>query len=284
MANSSFFFDNQADLATITASSTAGGTMAAANVQNTQRTVFWRSGTGTTSRLDITLAAIYGATHLALVDLNLTTAGTIRVQSWSDAVGGSVPGVDMTFNPLLYLNDGFIPSLYGSGLYGLGIYGSSYPVSTDAGKNLTLVPLGVTSTDAYWRITFTDANTTYQQCGRLFIGNAVTMGVNLSYGWSAKRIERSVAKEALGGQRFVVKRQGRLQITGLFEAMTDTERTQFLIRLNDYGESKPFIFSVFPEQTSRGLTTGLYGRFSAPEVSGASLGRNRLQFTVLEEL
>ena len=52
MANSIFLFDNQADDGVVVASSTAGGTTPASNVQNPQRSAVWRSGAGTTSQLN----------------------------------------------------------------------------------------------------------------------------------------------------------------------------------------------------------------------------------------
>jgi len=169
-------------------------------------------------------------------------------------------------------------------MYGIGVYGSTLPITQDSGRNITIVPLGVTSTDGFWRITFTDANVSYQQCGRVFLGAGLTFGANLSYGWQAKRIERSVARESIGGQRYVQPRDSRLQLSGTFSFLTDTERTVVLQRIQEYGESKPFIYSVYPESSNQGLTTTLYGRFSSTGITGKTFNLNDLQFTVVEEL
>ena len=76
---------------------------------------FWRSGAGTSSYINGTLAAVREVSHLGLVDLNLSTVGTIRVQFWTDALGGSVGVLDKTVSPTLYIEDRErTPSAYGN--------------------------------------------------------------------------------------------------------------------------------------------------------------------------
>ena len=282
MANSIFLFDNQADDGTVTASSTASGSTPASNVQNSQRSAVWRSGAGTSSQLNCTFSSVFGITHAALVDVNLTTAGTIRLQSWSDALGGSSPGVDVTFSPTLYVNTNLVSAAYDTGVYGIGAYGLSAALNSD--KNITIFPLGLISFDPYWRITFSDVNTSYQQCGRLILGSGQEFSANLSYGWQASRQDRSPAVESLGGQRFVQPRDDRLQLSGAFDFLTDAERTEMLLRLQQFGQRKPFVFSIFPEQSNQGMTTTAYGRFASAAISGSKWNINQLPFTVIEEL
>jgi len=282
MANAIFLFDNQADDGIVTASSTASGTTPASNVQNPQRSAVWRSGAGSTSQLNCTLSSIYGVTHAALVDVNLSTAGTIRLQSWSDALDGSVPGVDVTFYPTLYVNTALISTAWGSGPFGIGAYGLSGVLNS--AKNITIIPLGAANFDPFWRITLTDINTSYQQFGRLFLGSGQAVTHNMSYGWQADRQERSVSVESLGGQRFVQPRDDRLQLRGAFDFLTDTERTEMLLRMQQFGQRKPFIFSVYPEQSNQGMTTTVYGRFASVSVSGTHFNINQLPFSIVEEL
>ena len=123
MPNSIFLFDNLADAATLAASSTAGSTMAVANVQDPQRSKFWRSGAGTSSYINGTLAAVRGVSHLGLVDLNLSTIGTIRVQFWTDSLGGSAGVLDTTVSPTLYIEDERTPAHFGVGPFGRGPFG-----------------------------------------------------------------------------------------------------------------------------------------------------------------
>lgn len=282
MANAIFLFDNQADDGVITASSTAGGTTPASNVQNPQRSAVWRSAAGTTSQLNCTLSSIYGVTHAALVDVNLSTAGTIRLQSWSDALDGSVPGVDVTFYPTLYVNTALVSTAWGMGPYGIGSYGLSGALNS--AKNITIIPLGLLSFDPYWRVTLSDINTSYQQFGRLFLGSGQELTYNLTYGWQADRQERSVSVESLGGQRYTQPRDDRLQLRGTFDFLTDAERTEMLLRMQQFGQHRPFVFSVYPEQSNQGMTTTVYGSFSSVSVSGLFYNSNQLPFTVIEEL
>lgn len=284
MSKSLFLLDNQSDEGTITASSTAGATMAATNLQDEQRSKFWRSGSGTTSNLSITLPSPYGADYLALVDLNLSTAATIRVQSWADSVGGSDAGVDITVSPTLYINTDLIAAAYGQGPYGIGPYGSNAVITQANVRNITLIPFGETSIDAYWKVTFDDVNGTYQQCGRLVLAKATQFAVNLSKGWSAQRVPRTQTRESIGGQSYRQRRDSRLQINGSFDALSDDERTAMLIRMQEFDESKAFVYSIHPEATNRGLTTTLYGRFSGSSMSNPESAVSAFNFSVIEEL
>ena len=282
MANAIFLFDNQADSGIITASSTASGTTPASNVQNPQRSAVWRSGAGTTSHLNCSLTSIYGITHIAVVDVNLTTAGTIRLQSWADALGGSVPGVDATFKPTLYVNTALVSTAYGMGPYGVGPYGLS--AALNSAKNITIIPLVGRNFSPFWRVTLTDGNTSYQQFGRLILGAGQTFGFNMSYGWQADRQERSVSVESLGGQLYTQPRDDRLRLGGTFDFLTDAERTSMLMRMQQFGQRKPFVFSMYPEQSNQGMTTTVYGCFSSVSMSGTNFNINKLPFGVVEEL
>jgi hypothetical protein len=284
MSKSIFLLDNQAVGGTITASSEAGATMAAANLLDEQRSRFWRSGVGTTSHVDLTIPTPFGAAYLALVDLNLSTAAEIRVQSWADAIDGAEPGIDTTVPPTLYINTDLLAAAYGQGPFGVGSYGANAVVTQVNVRNITLVPLGRTSIDAYWRVTFTDVNGTYQQCGLIVLAKGVEFEINLSHGWSAKRIPRSVTRESIGGQTYRQRRDSRLQLDGSFAALTEDERTALLIRLQEFDESRPFVYSIHPEASNRGLTTTIYGRFSGPTVSNPDYGISNFNFSVIEEL
>lgn len=282
MPNSIFLFDNLADAATLAASSTAGSTMAVANLQDPQRSKFWRSGAGTSSYINGTLAAVREVSHLGLVDLNLSTVGTIRVQFWTDALGGSVGVLDKTVSPTLYIEDERTPSAYGSGLYGAGPYGIG-AITQDQARNITIIPFGANIAAAYWRVTFTDTAGSYQQCGRLFLAKAVEFEQNLSYGWGAEAVDETVQRFSLGKQRYYNAIDRRLRLRGSFEWLTEDERTRMTKRLINWGQHRPLIYSVFPESTNRGLVTTVYGRLESGGITNPQYGQNSLQFTVQED-
>ena len=282
MPNSIFLFDNLADAATLAASSTAGSTMAVANLQDYQRTKFWRSGAGTSSYVNGTLAAVREVSHLGLVDLNLSTVGTIRVQFWTDALGGSVGVLDKTVSPTLYIEDERTPSAYGSGLYGAGPYGIG-AITQDQARNITIIPFGANITAAYWRVTFADTAGSYQQCGRLFLGKAVEFEQNLDHGWGAEAVDETVERYSLGKQRYYNAVDRRLRLRGSFKWLTEDERTRMTKRLINWGQHRPFIYSVFPESTNRGLVTTVYGRLESAGITNPQYGQNILDFSVLED-
>lgn len=283
MPNSIFLFDNLADAATLAASSTAGSTMAVANVQDPQRSKFWRSGAGTSSYISGTLAAVRGVSHLGLVDLNLSTIGTIRVQFWTDALGGSAGVLDVTVRPTLYIEDERTPNNWGVGLYGAGPYGIG-AITQDQARNITIIPLGSTINAAYWRVTFTDTAGSYQQCGRLFLAKAVEFENNLSYGWGAEAVDETVRRQSLGGQGYYNAKDRRLRLRGSFDWLTEDERTRMTKRLINWGQHRPLIYSVFPESTNRGLVSTVYGRLESGGITNPGYGQNALAFTVLEDL
>lgn len=283
MANALFLLDNAADNSTVAASSETPSAPAS-NVQSSRRADFWRSLFGnTTSNLDFTLfvAPAGGVTHVALIDVNLSKYGTIRVQAWTDALGGAALVVDTTVAPTLYVDPSIPDSLY-YGSYGPGPYGIPDFAAINA-RNITLIPVTTTSA-LYWRITFTDLNTSYQQCGRVFISAGVSLLRNIAYGWSARLIENTVFKKSIGGQRYSQPRDPQLQLSGNFDFLSDAERSAFIINMRRFGESRPIVFSVFPEQTNQGLTTTLYGAMSGMSVSHTDVGRNQMPLTVTEEL
>ena len=282
MPNSIFLFDNLADAATLTASSTAGSTMAVANLQDAQRSKFWRSGAGTSSYWDMTLPAVRGVTHGSLVDLNLSTVGTIRWRAWTDAINGSNKVLDVTVSPTLYIEDERTPQHWNQGRYGAGPYGVG-AITQDQARNITLVPFASTITAAYWRINFADAAGSYQQCGRLFLARAVEFEQNLSHGWGAAPIDDTVNRYSLGKQRTYNAIDRRLRLRGNFDWLTEDERVRMTKRLINWGLHRPLIYSIFPEGTNRGLVSTVYGRLASAEIGNPQYGQNTLAFTVEED-
>lgn len=95
MPNLRVCYDNAADTATLSASSTAG-TLVVANLQNDSKAVPWRS-TGTTATLTATWADLQTIGIVALPWTNLTAAATIRVRGYTnigDTVGVATPVFD----------------------------------------------------------------------------------------------------------------------------------------------------------------------------------------------
>lgn len=285
MSKSIFLFDNQVDEATLLASTEASAVLAVENLQNEQRTKRWRSGAGTSSTISITLSESLGVDYFALIDLNLTTGGEIRLQSWDDALDGAEETLDETISPTLYVSTDVAAAAFGQGLFGSGAFGANAALSQSSGRNITIYALPETSYSQYFKITLTDTNTTYQQMGRLFLGKALEFDYNLSVGCNIRRVPLTTSKFSIGRQRFKQPRGSQLQISGTFPHLTDAERVNILIRLEDYINYKPFVYSIYPDNDNNGLSTTLYGVFDgSPDVTPEFFNSSRLNFTVTEEL
>lgn len=85
MSNLRIVYDNAADRATVTASSTAG-VLAAANLLTDTKSDVWRA-TDTSARLTLSWSAGEAIACIALPFCNLSPSATIRAQLYSDAAG-----------------------------------------------------------------------------------------------------------------------------------------------------------------------------------------------------
>lgn len=213
----------------------------------------------------------------------LSGGGTITATPILDVDFTTLPGADFTITPTLYAT-AVAANNYGGDAYGNGNFGASAPASQLDARNITIYPFGASYADRYWRITFEDANTSYQQLARLYLTTPVEFTYNLSWGWKMSRDDRSAKRESLGGQRFVQERDSRLRISGDFDYLTEAERTAMAIRLFDLGDIDPIIFSVYPEATQRGLTTTGYGHLEDTSLSHKNYLNNAFPFTFVEDL
>lgn len=281
--NALFLLSNFVESGVVEAS-TETPTAPATNVQNSQRSQIWRSDFGGSSYVDITLPAARDVSHVAIVDTNITVNGTIQVEAWDDAIDGATQTVDTTVAPNLYVDPNEVAIPFGEGAFGSGPFGAVESSALINGRNITLIALPADVTSQFFRITFADDDTSWQQAGVIYLANAEQFAVNIGYGWQASRIERSGFRESLGGQRYVQQRDGRLVLEGTFEFLTDAERTRTLITLQRFGEFRPLLFSIIPQTTDEGLTATVYGTLRSTSVTAHNFSLNRLQFQAVEEL
>ena len=280
MGNSIFMFSNQLDTATLTASSAA---LPVTNLTNPQRSKIWRS-TSNTAWVSAQLDAANGADYLAIVDLNLSNSGMIRVRAWLDAVDGAELEFDQYYDPNVFSVNTEVDVDYGLGDYGLGAFGTNSPISATTRKNVQLLPFGQTLISPFYKIDFMDENVTYVQAGVLFLAKARVFEINLSYDWNIRQIDRSVSKESIAGQRYIQPRDTRLEIRGKFGALSEAERTDMIVQITEVGNTRPIIYSVFPLNNNVGLTTTIYGSFTDSDITNKFENRNEFSFTVTEEL
>jgi|APGre2960657404_1045060.scaffolds.fasta_scaffold00061_3 hypothetical protein len=281
MSKSTFLFTNQiATAENLTASSEA---LPVTNLVNPQRTRVWRS-TANTASISFSLTDIAGADYLALVDLNLTSTGVIRVRAWDDAVDGSMLTFDQYYDPVIFVSGSEADINYSGGDYGLGAFGLANSIASSSRKNVNLFPFGQVVLSPFYKVDLIDENLTYIQAGIMFLSKARTYDINLAYNWNISQIDRSVSKESIAGQKYIQPRDTRLQISGRFPALSETERTDTIVDITEMGTTKPFIYSVFPENNNIGLTTTVYGSFSDSNLTNNFTNRNEFNFTVVEDL
>jgi hypothetical protein len=214
----------------------------------------------------------------------LTSTGVIRVRAWDDAVDGSMLTFDQYYDPVIFVSGSEADINYSGGDYGLGAFGLANSIASSSRKNVNLFPFGQVVLSPFYKVDLIDENLTYIQAGIMFLSKARTYDINLAYNWNISQIDRSVSKESIAGQKYIQPRDTRLQISGRFPALSETERTDTIVDITEMGTTKPFIYSVFPENNNIGLTTTVYGSFSDSNLTNNFTNRNEFNFTVVEDL
>lgn len=277
-----FLWDNLVDLASTTlAADSEELAMPDTRLQQLARWRKHRSTAGTSTVYNITLDGS-GATGTnpvnvgAVVDFNGTDTGEIRLQAWTDSLGGATEVFDQTIQMDEYPR-------------GVGTYGAGKFDSTVFDRNVVLFDIDLDTNPSaefarYWRYTLTDTNTSYQQASRVFLGQGVQFQVNYDYGRTSSRRARSTEKIALGGQRYTQPRPSPVEIGLVFENLTAAEETELQIRERQHGEHSPFIFALSPGQTLGEAQTQIYGHFEGFTLVRPRLNLHRWQTSVVEDL
>jgi hypothetical protein len=208
-----FMADNMLDRAAALTASSEAASLPVTNLQDHQRTNVWRTnGNPGQASVDITLApGEPGVSGIAVVDHNLSLAGSIRVQAWTDSINGANVVVDETIQPYSPV------AAFGDGLFGDGLFGGYEavgPFSSYSARSLLRVVSFIHSSVAvgalYWRVTLIDTVPDYLQCGRIFIGEVWQPVVNHSWGSKLNRVSQTSKRESRGGQLYSNPRPGRM--------------------------------------------------------------------------
>lgn len=239
--NVAFMFDNQVDRAAVAASSEAGS-LPAVNLKNSDRSVVFRTGAVTTVTVDVTLAAgeLAPVNMAAIVDHNVGYSGSIRLQSWSDAIGGASPGVDVTVLPyeeLLAVTD--------------AAHGDIDRALLNLPRVVTLVPIAAANTHRYWRWTLTDATKSYLQAARLCLGASYQPKVNIDWGWAKSLGRRTRGNETLGGQRYGNALPKRKTMDVTLSWMDYADAAGLDLQLQTLGDLTPVIATIYTDDDGK---------------------------------
>lgn len=261
MSNIRVIYNNAADRATLSASSTAGA-LVAANLLTDLKSVVWR-GTGTTESITATWTTAELVQGVILPFTNLSSASTIRIRFYTNAAdstpiydSGTIPAVP---GPLLGLW-GWGTLLLGANAYSYG--GSSYArawADTPYAVKKVVIDLVDSSNPSG-----------YVEAGRLVIGNIWESSKNPDYGISVTPVDTSKHSRSGAGDLMtdLGTRHNRMALP--MSNLSPDDRTSLWNILRVNGQSRPIFVSVFPGDEDSDLEQmhQLYGKLvTSPAMS-----------------
>lgn len=220
---------------TVAASASATG-YAATNLQNTKRTLKWRSST-TTGNQTVT------------VSFSARTINAVAIGDW-----------------LLHTSGGTVKAEYKNGGGAYAAFGGGTGVFTIPSPARTLLSVlystgGVTATDI--RITFTNtgAVSAYVELGLLFIADSAgyfTATVNVTDDLGFGLVDPSEERVSIGGQKEFNQKTGYLVVPTEFGWIGATQKDSLLAIRDSVGRRIPVIVAIDPDDANKTI----YGRLS----------------------
>ena len=275
-----FLWNNAVPRGTVSAPEVA--TLPASNLQTVQRSEVWRSPSGTSVDIDITLdSAEEAAVAIAgLVDHNLGPEGKIRLRGWSDALGGSNQVEDVTVTPW--------ESVYGYGVGGYGANGYGGALSGQTAsliRPVTLLPLSDYHDALYWRMTLTDPDIPYFEAAVPYLGDLHQMANNMSWGWRLRHRPRTRFTESRGGQRYGAPQRGRFEMDLPFDLMDQVDKSALWQRYLQIENHNPLIVCARPIGGFEQLLTSIYCHFEGGlDTADHHVDDTRTTLKLVEEL
>lgn len=264
-SNILFCFNNYVGEAVLVASSEADPVdMPVENLVSKNRDLVWRSVAELTPGVSETIAVTlddpeaYPVSVFAFVDLFMSPTGTVRIQSWVDAVSGAVPGVDITYDAFSAFN-GYGVDGFGQGGYG----GGSVQDTIDVTKPVALMVLPAFREEKYWLITFTDPETTYVQASHMHVGAHWQPDRNISKGFSREVEDRTELIQSVGGQEYGDDRDERIWMQGAIRHLDQQDADYLYSKFLRLKKRVPFIVCAKFNDTIEQLYTTKLMRFDS---------------------
>lgn len=180
MANAALAYLNLADSGNISTSSQAI-TMPISNLQTPHVLIRWRSVIND-AYFVIDLLSVQSVDTVMLRGLTLGTNGTVRLRlSATDPTGATGELLDT----------------------GLVTTGTTENYDADYGSFVYVLSAAVNA--RYVRIDLADADSTYVEAGRVFVGKLTRFTYNYNWGWSLGYVDRSARPKSRGGQTLVLE-------------------------------------------------------------------------------
>jgi hypothetical protein len=252
MANLRILYNNVADSATITASTTASG-FAASNMQNAQKTSVHRS-TGTTVTYTLTWATGQKINGIALPATNLPGSDTIQVSLFTN-IGDSVPVAGITNTASsgrsTLLQNGATTTDYTQFSFGGATKTSGwFPLVYQIKRiDITLTTTGVNQID----------------CARIVCGEyweptrQVDKGIELGF------TDQSEIITTRSGNTYVDRKPIVETMNFQLQYLSESDRQQFMKIMRSWGSTGLVYVCVFPDNTNPELTQAysIYGRLQS---------------------
>jgi hypothetical protein len=164
--------------------------------------------------IQVNLGSAKAIRCFALLNHNISFAGTVRIRGYSDSSYSSM--------------------VTGADTGAVNVWPQSNFTTDDASKypNSWIGLFSSSKTAQYWKIEITDTSNPngYVQLGRLWLGDAnFEPSVGLNYGSSLGYVPRDLIEESLGGVKWSEKRIPRRSMHATFDALTDEDKYQALI-------------------------------------------------------
>lgn len=247
--NLRILYNNVADLATITASTTASG-FAASNMQNAQKTSVHRSA-GTIVTYTVTWTSDQAINGIALPATNLTGNDTIQVTLFNSSAA-----VLTTLNSTT-------ACLGRSTLLQSGATTTDYTQFAFGGATKTSIWFTTLYTTVRsLTITLTSSTVSQIDCARIVCGQYWEPGRQVDKGIELGFTDQSDVITTRSGNTYVDRKPITETMNFQLQYLSDTDRAQFMKIMRAWGNSGLIYICVFPDNTNPELTQAysIYGR------------------------
>lgn len=250
MANLRVIYNNLADAATITASTTASG-FSVDNLKNTQKTSIHRS-TGATVTYTLTWSTAQSINCVALPATNLQAGDTIKIVGYTETA--DTTPIYETDN--LQACTGRVTTLYNK---------TSLPTYVDfsfGGATKTSIWLPTTYQLKKLVITLTSTTVTAIDCARLICGTYWESTRQASNGIQLGYEDLSEITTTRSGNTYEDRKPISETMQFDLEYLPDADRKQLQTLMRSWGSSALIYYCIFPSNTNPELTQSysIYGR------------------------
>jgi hypothetical protein len=253
-------YQNLADTATITASSTASGATPTTNLKVDKKSLVWRSVGKALETLTVNLATQSIVGGVALPFCNLSATATIRVRGYSAANGTGTLIFDTDtilacpYQPLGLWAWGAIPLGLNTYAYGGSTYARAWLPNNE---QLACVSLLIDLSDT--------ANTSsYIEVSRLVVGHYWMPKYNTSFGLSTNVKDLSTHDRSEAGDLVTTRGTSHTSMNFDLKYMDTSDRLEFSKIIKGSGLPKPLFISLFPNDPDSGKEQAhqIYGKLS----------------------